>query len=464
MAVATTGGVRDRRRAARERGGLVPGEQGGGAPDARRWYQVDLSTTPGRLRLLIAVLVLLSLAWGGLATFTANQYASAASGVVSVREPLSQDALQIYQKLSDANDTAATAFLAGGQESATTQAGYQADIDAANLAIEQAAAREGTGSGAAATDLAALTTGVAQYTQEIGTADAYNRAGVPLGAAYLREANDLMRSKLLPTAQNMYNTENARLGATSAQATGLPLVAITLALGLGVVITLLAASRWLSRRTNRLLNPGVLAAGAALAVSLLWLAFAYAGGRSELLTARAVGSAPAQALAGVSITVQQAHADESLTLIDNQGDDTYQGLYMNLQQTLGPGPGTLLTAARTVALASGPGAANALDAVAAAPAWFKAHGDVRRLDDAGNHSAAVSSVLGTTKAGTAGAQYTLLSRELGAAMTAEQGAFDTRARSGAAAFTGLEPGIIVAALVMAAGCAWGLNRRLREYR
>lgn len=64
-------------------------------PDAARRFRMDLSTTPGRLRLLLVVLVLLSLAWGALAAFTVNQYASAASAEVAVREPLSLDGQQI---------------------------------------------------------------------------------------------------------------------------------------------------------------------------------------------------------------------------------------------------------------------------------------------------------------------------------------------------------------------------------
>ena len=35
---------------------------------------------------------------------------------------------------------------------------------------------------------------------------------------------------------------------------------------------------------------------------------------------------------------------------------------------------------------------------------------------------------------------------------------------GQSAFTGLEAGIVVLAVGMAVGCAWGLSRRLAEYR
>jgi hypothetical protein len=42
--------------------------------------------------------------------------------------------------------------------------------------------------------------------------------------------------------------------------------------------------------------------------------------------------------------------------------------------------------------------------------------------------------------------------------------FSANAANGAGAFTGLEAGMIVLALVMAVGCAWGLSRRIAEYR
>ena len=40
----------------------------------------------------------------------------------------------------------------------------------------------------------------------------------------------------------------------------------------------------------------------------------------------------------------------------------------------------------------------------------------------------------------------------------------TNADAGRSAFVGLEAGVIVLALGMAVGCAWGLSRRLAEYR
>ena len=432
------------------------------APEAAGRFRTDLSTTPGRLRLLLGVLVLLSLAWGALAAFTVNQYASAATGVVAVREPLSLDAQQIYRRLSDANDTAATAFLAGGLEPAAARQRYLADIRAAGTQIESATAQAGTASGSVAKDLRTLSADLPVYAGEVETARADNRQGFPVGAAYLREASDLMRSTLLPAANDMYAAENASLTSTSAQATGLPLVLVTIAVGLGVVIVLAWVSRWLLRRTQRVLNAGLLLAGAAAVISLAWLAVAYAGARSDLLNAQARGSAPVEALARADIAALQAHADESITLIDNGGDDTYQTAYLRQQRALGPGPGTLLALAETAATGS-QASGGTTSAVRDAQSWYAAHAKLRALDDNANHPAAVLSALGSGP-NDAGAAFGKLSTDFASGIAAGQATFDASASAGADAFTGLEPGVIAAALVMAAGCAWGLSRRLAEYR
>jgi hypothetical protein len=421
----------------------------------------DLGTTPGRLRLLLVGLVLLGLAWGALATFTAVQYESAASSVVATREPLSLTAQQIYARLSDANDAATTAFLTGGIEPAATRQRYLADISAASTGIESATA-QGGGTGAAARDLATLAADLPVYTQEMGNADADNRLALPLGAAYLREASGLMHDTLLPAADNLYAVENASMRGTSAQATGLPLIVVTLVVGLAAGYVLYRASRWLRGRTNRVLNMGLLGAGLALLVSLAWLAAAYLGARSDLLHAQARGSATVEAVAQVGIVAQEAHADESLTLIDNTGLDSYQTDYVKQQHALGPGPGTLLAAASTAAQGS-PAAAAVTVAVSDAQAWFAAHAKVRDLDDNGQHQAAVASALGT-EPGDAGASFTRLSGDLASATASDQAVFNSTASSAASTYTGIEAGVIVASLLMAAACAWGLGRRLAEYR
>ena len=210
---------------------------------------LDTATTPGRLRLFLVTLIILSLTWGVIAALIANQHASAAASVVVVSEPLSLDAEQIYQSLSDADATAANALLPGGLEPAPARQRYNADITQAAIRIQAASALVGSSAArtqlpdtvntqasavgsAIGNDLAALSAGLPVYTGEVETARADNRLGLPLGAAYLREASALLRGTLLPAASDIYTRESGLLTSASAQATGLPLIVFAIVFGL----------------------------------------------------------------------------------------------------------------------------------------------------------------------------------------------------------------------------------------
>ena len=441
---------------------------------ALRRSGLDTATTPGRLRLLLVTLVILSLAWGVVVALIADQHASAAANVVAVSEPLSLDAEQIYQSLSDADATAANAFLSGGLEPAAARQRYNADIAQAAIRIQAASAL--VGSSAARTQLpgnlesqvsAAVarppattwrpcSAGLPVYTGEVETARADNRLLLPLGAAYLREASTLLRGTLLPAASDIYTRESELLTSASARATGLPLIVFAVVFGMGIGYVLYRSWRWLTRHTHRVINYGLLVAAVAGAVSLVWLAGAFAIGRTELLHAQQHGSVPAEAFARADVAALQAHADESLTLIDNSLDDSYQEDFLSQQKLLGPGPGTLLAAVKAPA-----GSGVSVSATEAdAQAWYRAHAALRALDNGGNHLAAVQSAL----TGDAADRFALLSTDLSNGINADQAVFASSARNGRDAFTGLAIGMIAASLVMAAGCAWGLNRRLAEYR
>jgi hypothetical protein len=185
-------------------------------------------------------------------------------------------------------------------------------------------------------------------------------------------------------------------------------------------------------------------------------------GRVELGSARTHGSAPVEALAQADIAALQAHGDESLTLIDNSGDDSFQSDFTAVTKRLGPGPGTLLAAAASAAAGS-PGSADATAAQSDATAWYAAHRRLRSLDDGGAHSLAVASATGSGPRD-AGALFERLDTALDRSIAADQAVFQSHAVSGRDATTGLEAGMIALALIMAAGCTLGLRRRLAEYQ
>ena len=90
--------------------------------------RLNMSSTPGTIGLLMVAFVVLSLAWGAVGAWTAYEHASAAAGVLNSSEPVSFQARQMYQALSDADVTATTAFLSGAQETLPMRQRYQADI------------------------------------------------------------------------------------------------------------------------------------------------------------------------------------------------------------------------------------------------------------------------------------------------------------------------------------------------
>jgi hypothetical protein len=139
------------------------------------------ATTPAKLRLLLADPVLLCLIWGAVAAWVVSQRASGANDVVGTSEPLSLDGQQIYRALSDADATAAGAFLSGGLEPLAAHRRFLADIAQAASHLESATAT--AGHSPAARDLAMLSAGLPVYTGEVETVRADNRLGLPLGAA-----------------------------------------------------------------------------------------------------------------------------------------------------------------------------------------------------------------------------------------------------------------------------------------
>ncbi len=92
-------------------------------------------STPGRLTLLTLALVGLGLLAGISATIGLVQRGAAVDAVATRSGPLTVQAQQLYRSLSDADATAASAFLSGGVEPGALRDRYQSDITAASAAL-----------------------------------------------------------------------------------------------------------------------------------------------------------------------------------------------------------------------------------------------------------------------------------------------------------------------------------------
>ena len=444
----------------------VPGTPGNPPATPRRQTPRRLSaaTTPTRLRILMISLLVVALAWGAVGAWTVSQHASAAGDVVSTSEPLSLSAQQMYRSLADADVTATTAFLTGPSESLAARQRYDADI--AQAATDLAALKDAATTASdrpLLASLAAVSTGLPVYTGDVARAQTWYSLGYPLtGGSFMQGASEVMHLTLLPSSRTIYAQENAGLTAASARATGLPWIVVVLVLAVGIAFVLFRAQRWLWRRTHRRVNYGLAAASAVLVASVLWLIAAFAVARVDLQRGVGHGSSPAEALAQAAIDTQQIRGDEILNMISRSGDATFVQDFTSVRGQLGPGPGTLLTDA----VASSPSGAGAQWAAAAArdvQAWYAVNDQVYRLDSQASYAAETQLVTGTGRSSSA-AGFGRVESDLNRAIAADQVIFHDNATAGGNAFAGLEVGIIVAAVLMALGCAWGLSVRLAEYR
>lgn len=418
-------------------------------------------STPGRLTLLTLALVGLGLLAGISATIGLVQRGAAVDAVATRSGPLTVQAQQLYRSLSDADATAASAFLSGGVEPGALRDRYQSDIAAASAALS--AVTKGSGAGKADVDL--LTAQLPVYTGLVETARAYNRLGRPLGAAYLREASGLMRTQLLPAAQRVYADATAGLAADRSGGAGFPW--LTVPLLLLTLVALVLATRWLARRTRRLFNLGLLVAAGATVLLLAWTTVSWAAVQGHLSTSDRAGSGQVELLAQARIAALQARADEALTLVARgSGGDFDTDFGKAMDRLGGPDGGAgLLARARQQAAQAGHGAVE--QAVIAAQHhvkdWQAAHKQLRAKDTGGDYPAAVTLAIGSDTASAATA-FTNLDNDLAAAIGDADTAFDREARAAQGDLTGAVPGHVVLTLVLLAGVVVGIQRRIAEYR
>ncbi|WP_425264289.1 hypothetical protein [Streptomyces bungoensis] len=421
------------------------------------------TTEPGRLRIIGAVLALLVVAFGSVTAWQTSERAAAADDVLHRSQPLSSGAAGIYRSLADANTTASSGFLAGGQETAASRDRYEEDIRTAAAGLVTAAANAEPGSSSEAT-IARLNRLLPEYKGLIERARTYNRQGYPVGGAYLRYANDKMQNKMLPAAEDLYTKENQRLDADYGHATPYPWAAI--ALGVLALAALGWAQHRTYRRTNRVLNHGLAAATVATTAALLWLVVGHTLARSGLDGSYDHGIRSMKVLHDARIASLKARGNENLSLVSRGAEtitvggqqyDTYYYHFDRNITALGKG---LTQATRLADDRAGSGPVKAAEGNMAV--WKQRHAAARAEDENGNYQQALDKVIGGKDA--TGACFDSVDRNLAHAIDHEQTEFRQTAGDGRDALTGLPVGAAVLAALAAAGALAGIGRRLSEYR
>lgn len=418
-----------------------------------------LGTVPGLLTAVAAGLVAVGLVFGLVGWLAVQRRTALVRDIGEFSGPLSVQAQQLYRSLSDADATAAAAFLTDGVEPPALRQRYLDDMAQVTSSLS-VAQRDADGRGAEA-----LTVLVAQlpiYAGLIETARTYNRQGLPLGGGYLRQASALMRQTLLPAAQALLAAETDRLVAAQRDAAEFPWDIMLL--GVVVLAALVAAQVLLTRSTNRVVNPGLAAATLAAALALGWASVALVAAGDRVERGRADGSALVKVLAEARVAAAEARADEALTLIARGDGARYDTEFGRAFDRLvgADGSGGLLGRAHAMA-ATRSDKAHVAEAQDHARRWRAVHQEVRELDNAGRYVDAVRLAVDPSANTTTGL-FTALDTAIGTGIAAADVRFDDHADDAAGVLTGADLAVVLLTGLLVAGAALGMYPRIGEYR
>jgi hypothetical protein len=424
----------------------TPSSSPGSTPTARAIVGLRkvLSGTPGRLRVAGAVSVAACLLFG-LAAFGAVRNRS--NAIADVRSHAAQlvRIQDIRSNATQADAAATNAFLVGGLEPADERKSYNDGIAGATADI--AAASAGSTSDAAV--LAKTNQVLAKYVGLMESARADNRQGFPIGAAYLRQASNLLRTEALPALAQAVAVEQERITkayGNAARAENVLVASLVL-----TVAVLLFVQVWLSFKMRRLLNENLVVAtaivvvGGVIGIGLMTLA------EHSATDVRSGSLANTIALATARTDAFDAKSAESLTLINRGSGQPFEVQYQGVINDA------------SAALSGISGRAPASAPIAALRTYETAHRLVRTRDDAGDWDGAVR--LATT-ADPRGTKTTFAAFD-----SVSRGSLSGQASHGADGLSsarrplGVTAVLLLIAGIAAAVLAWrGVAARLREYR
>ncbi len=403
-----------------------------------------LSRTPGKLQLLAALAVLACLLFGAMGLWAASLQATAladagghatqVAGVESVRSTL---------VAADADAT--NAFLVGGLEPAGERAAYDQQIEEAATSLAVLAGQDA----ADAETLGQVNADLAEYSALVAQARANNRQGFPVGAAYLEQASNTLRTEILPALDRLIVANANRAADAFALARG---AAWILATAVVILVALIIGQIWIARRTHRYLNLGLLGASVIVLVAGLVAAGILGGANSSAASVRRGPYAATLASSQAFALANDAKSMESFTLIKRGSGQAYEDAYGRAVADANQ----RLDRAR---------AQGVIDDAAGKHlrTWQTLHREIRAADDAGNWDRAVS-LATATGAGTsteAFDAYAKTAREDIAGNSARTVDRLDDARSGVT----LAGWLMLLAGILAAAFAWrGVGARLKEYR
>ncbi|WP_278313808.1 hypothetical protein [Lolliginicoccus levis] len=413
-------------------------------------------SSPGKLVIAALALIMLCLGAGAVTATSISSRQDQLDTLIASTEPIASSSLELYSSLSIADAAASTAFVFGGIEPEDLRTRYlRANFDASRSLVN-ASSQVGDGDENAQRMLAEIAMHLPMYAGLVESARANNRVGNPVGAAYLNEASQMMRARVLPISEGLYRTQSQRVAESHGRFVHPPWVAM--AIVLLVVVVLAAAQVRLARKTQRTLNLGWVIASLVMTLVLLWLLVVGLFTRAEANRALDEGVRPLDALATSRILAQQARADETLGLARRGESSDIEEGFANASAALSAKLTELQEDERVTV-----GTRAIETAIAAHEGWRDAHHRMSDLYAAGDHLGAARIAVGAGEEDST-AQFAALDDALQdgiAATRAELRTALTRARTALAFAAG---GVMALSVLASLAIAGGVWPRLREYQ
>ena len=436
-------------------------------------------TTPGHLQMLVLLIggTSAALFLVGSATLVAAQRSVA--GMRHETVPAIMGAQRIHATLADADRAEANAFLAGAIEAAGPHRQYENDIAAAMRELEQAAEQAG-GNAAVGRQIQTVSVMVTQYTSLVDIARADNQQGYPVGAAYLRQASQLMHRPgdgILASVDQLGDLDAQDLGAEN---TTLVITVGLLVLYASAAITLLAvlvhSQRFVRERFRRRRNRHLLMATGVLLLLSATVASEAVFTTQTLVVAESQDYNRLLNLWHMRSLVYDANGNESLSLIARGNGDAFDRTFASNTARLVDRPLTddmvneadrgdvrfqgLL--ADELNSSSGDERAAAMDVLRAYRRFMGVDATVRARSQQGDHDSAARLALGAST-GQLGAAFNGIDAALGRTIDTVQSQFDRSVAFAEYSLLG-HVAIQLLTIVIVLLAYRGLKPRIDEYR
>lgn len=396
---------------------------------------------------------------------------------------------QLYQDLTSAQENQVKLFRAH-VETAGTHTGQvkgldpQADLAKVEADLGKIANRPGVSS-EVQSDVTLIIRELSRYTALQATAQANNQQGLPVGAAYLREASGYLTGHTLPSADDIRKADQDQIAKDDTTAGAAPVApAITCGLGLA---GLAFVQVMMARYTRRTLNAGLVVATVLTVAVTAWSLTALSVSGYKIVDQAAPRARALEHLAKARVEARKAHTYDLLTQADHNEDcktSTSEVTCFNETQvlkSLKPPKGDLRKAL-TDAKGADPSTATLVkDALTASGTWSTDERDLPTLQNLAGRGQQAEGLAtddttfrhdlepytdpakGDAKYKAVTEDFNGVRRALDEAIRKDWKLYEDSANNAGDALTGLVSGLLVLGLLAGAAGAGGVGRRVAEY-